>query len=137
MNWNKIFSPDLFLQDMLDRGEIEEEELKDDVYGRVVCTLCHNSAAWMYKRIRDDYPDLLDNLFLVTGSYEMGIGVKMDHSWVEYRKDNSTVALDLTLSQFRVVKDKLYIGPKIKQLNEWESVCFADYYGMRDLILSL
>jgi len=137
MNWNEIFSPDLFLQDMFERREIYEEELKDEEYGRVVCSLCHNSVAWMYKRVLEDYPDLLDQLFLVTGSFEVsGLGVRLDHSWVEYRGDD-VVMLDLTLSQFRVVDDRLYIGDRIKQLREWESVCFADYEGMKQLILSL
>ena len=60
------YSPPIYL---FERGEIEEEEL-DWEYGRVVCSLCHNSVAWMYKRILDDYPELMENLFLVTGSFE-------------------------------------------------------------------
>jgi len=137
IDWNKIFSPDLFLQDMVERGEIYEEELKDEVYGRVVCSLCHNSVAWMYKRVLEDYPDLLDQLFLVTGSIEVcGLGARMEHSWVEYRGDK-IVMLDLTLSQFRVVSDRLYVGDRIKQLNEWGSACFADYENMKELIMSL
>ncbi len=137
MKWDEIFSPDRFLQDMYERGEIEKEDLEDDVYGRVVCSLCHNSVAWMYKTVRDDYPELLGGLYLVTGSFEVcGIGVRLDHSWVEYRGDD-VVMLDLTLSQFRVTDKRLYVGKRLVQLNEWESVCFADYEGVKRLLLSL
>ena len=84
MIWKEIFSPDLFLQDMIERGEIDEEELTWE-YGRIVCSLCHNSVAWMYKRILENYPDLLDQLFLVTGSFNMVGNLRLDHSWIEYR----------------------------------------------------
>ncbi len=137
MEWATIFSPDLFIQDMFERGEIEQHELdREDPYGMMVSTLCHNSVAWMYKRVLDDYPDLLDCLFLVTGSYIRG-DIRMDHSWVEYREYGKATVLDLTLSQFRDTDDKLYIGLLTEKFNEYESVSFGDYDGMKDLILSL
>lgn len=137
MEWLEIFSPDLFLEDMIYRGEIEQGELdRNDPYGMMVSKLCHNSVAWMYKRVLDDYPDLLDQLHLVTGSF-CGIGnLRLEHSWVEHRGDKITV-IDLTLSQFQVTKDRLFIADKTDKFNEYESVCFSDYDGMRDLIINL
>ena len=131
MDWAKIFSPDLFIEDMLMRGEIDEEELSDP-YGMMVTKLCHNSVAWMYKRVLEDYPDLLDQLFLVTGSYTHG-SVRMDHSWVE---DCGGIILDLTASQFRHTKDRLWVGDEHIGYTEQARASFGDYEGIKQLILS-
>jgi len=141
MNWNEIFSPDLFIEDMLYREEIHQDELdRKDPYGMMVGKLCHNSVVWMYKRVLEDYPDLLNQLFLVTGSYTMGgifNDLRMEHSWVEYRKDCSVVVLDLTVSQFRKINDRLYIGECVEDFNEYEAISFGDADKIKELILTL
>lgn len=136
MNWLNIFSPDNFISDMIKLGEVKEEELSWE-YGKMVCTLCHNSVAWMYSHAFKHHPELLENLYVVGGGYGIRGTVLVPHSWVEYRKEGVVTVLDLTISQFRDIKDKLYVGEKLKNLIENISFCFADKENIESYISSL
>ena len=141
MNWKEIFSPELFIEDMLYRGEIEQYEIDEShPYGQMVSKLCHKSIAWMYKRILEDYPELLDNIYLVTGSYSMGgifSSLRMEHSWLEYRLEKQVVVIDLTVSQFRKISDELYVGDRSIDYKEYSSICCSNFDDVMDFILSL
>lgn len=138
-DWIKVFPPDMFLKDMVSLGEIFEDEV-EDIYGRVVGSLCHNSVAWMYKRILETHPHLLDHLYLVSGVFRPGGFLRdlgFDHSWVEYRNGDTKIVLDLTLAQFRITEDRLYIGDKPDKLEEFTSICFNDTTDMLSFIVSV
>jgi len=141
MNWLEIFSPEKFIEDMIELGQIEQDEIeREDPYGCMVTKLCHNACGWMYKEVRENYPHLLENLYLVTGSYKLGgiFGVlRVDHSWVEYRAENKNLILDLTFSQFRKTEDKLYISLRDDDFKEWASASFKDTLKVKELINSL
>lgn len=137
IDWNNIFSPDEFIADMLYRGEIEQWEIDNNLcYGEMVCKLCHNSVSWMYLTVMENYFDFLDQLFLVTGSYCIGGNLRLEHSWIEYRDGDKVTVIDLTLSQFQVTKDRLYIGDRTDKFIENDSSCFNDRDNMKRLILS-
>ncbi len=136
MNWNNIFNPDLFIQNMLTIGEVEQEEIENnEPYGMMVTNLCNNACTWMCLTCVKNHPNLLPNLYFVTGNYKKSF--EREHSWVEYRINKSILVLDLTLSQFRCTQDKLYVGPKTKEFNEYASICFTESDKLKEFIIGL
>jgi hypothetical protein len=129
LNWNAIFNPDDFLDDMIKIGEINKEDFENnEPYGMMVTKLCIFSCNWMYNRVKK-YNHILDNLYIVHGSYNVSYDSKLGHSWVEYRiKDEPPIIIDLTVSQFRDVRqnNRLYISSDKSKYNENFSCSFSD-----------
>jgi len=82
---NKL-KPECFLQDMLDRGMIEE--ITDD-YSSDVYHLCNNAVAWMLLQLASTY--YYYEVVVVKGSFN-----GKDHSWLKV----GNFIFDLTLAQF-------------------------------------
>jgi len=134
-----IFDMEEFLQDMVDRGLLEDlsGQLEYDVEG-----MCHNACAWMALRLNRLFlGDEMKQFFVVSGSYKRpdfcGTSVpNMEHSWIEYESDDGTVVIDMTQAQFSGI-DGIYVGARTDKYNEWSRVCFADKTALVNLLESV
>ncbi len=120
--------PSEFVSAMCSIDMIEDWEIISDVpYAQKITKLCNNASAFLYLKLMTS--DIRSKLYLVSGSYALGgifKDIRHEHSWVEYRDDNTALMIDLTVCQFRDVSDRIYVGPVLEQVNEWESVNFLD-----------
>ena len=121
----EVFSPDQFIEDMYERGEINQL-LHEAPYHELVYRLCHTSCAYMVLRLQqwvsygmEDIPT--DKFWWCHGTVN-----GCDHSWVEFREDDQIIVVDLTIAQSYPDMDMLYIGKRLPFYGPSTDACFSD-----------